>query len=253
MAAAAVTQPSPAHATDDVSIVAIALAGLYTVASYVVKACAQACARAPTACATVVEKARCAWALAVATYRVSVLQRYMAAQDTMVYKVVCVDEEAGTDATVPVRSFDPARWEASTRASTGWHDAKSLRVDVRYLAHGKKYRLVLRPGDACVLPPAPERHRGGPKGVMAAELVGDEGVRVDVTRRVHKYEGPGKDFHGRMGLRVAALDMFPMDDPRELAHSFHTLRIIDAHARVLHVPVDCPDMAAAVAADSKSD
>lgn len=196
------------------------------------------------ACAGAVEKARYAWALLVATYRVSVVQRHMASQDSLVYKVCALNEDTGEDATV-TRGFDPRSWEPSVRAATGWGTA-NLRVDVRYLAHGRKYRLVLRPGQACSFPLAPERHRGGPKGVMAAELVGND-VSVNITRRVHKYEGPAKDFHGGVGLHVGVTDMFPMDDPEELHHNFHTLRIVDAHARLLTIPTTCDDVASALA------
>lgn len=194
------------------------------------------------------EHVRCVWALLAATWRVSVLQRVLVAQDFVVYKVVALNEDDGTDAIV-TRAFSKGDgWEDSVRAATGWTRQK-LRVEVRYLARGKKFRAVLRPGDAWELRGAPERHRGGPKGVMAAELVGD-GVTVDITRRIHKYEGPAKDFHR---LRVGVTDMFPFDDADELRVNFHTLRLIDAHARVLNVPMGCDDLMVALAASAKAD
>ena len=197
------------------------------------------------------EKARYAWALAAATWRVAVVQRAMLGGDFLLVKACAVNEEDGTDAVV-TRSFDAARWEASAREATGWA-TKKMRVEVRYVSFGHKYRAVLRPGDAFSAPKAVERHRGGPKGVMAAELVGKRGLTVDVTRRVHKYQGPLKDFHAGQGLRVGVLDMFPFDDPAELVDNFHTLRIIDAHARQLTVPLECPDLGAWVASQGKFD
>ena len=189
------------------------------------------------------ERARYAWALATATWRVSVVQRFLLASPYSLLKVVALNEDDGTDATVTV-AFEPARWEDSVRAFTGWATQK-LRVEVRYSSFGHKYRAVLRPGDAFETPEALERHRGGPRGVMAAELVGpDDGLSVDVTRRVHKYQGPTKDFHAGKGLRVGVLDMFPMDDAAELLEHFTALRIVDARARLVEVPIDCPDLGA---------
>lgn len=202
------------------------------------------------ASATTVENARCAWALATAAWRVTVLQKFMNDDRFMVYKVVAFNEDTGQDKNV-TRHFDPKEWEESVRVATGWY-IRPVRADVRYMAHGKKYRLVLRPGDTCELTEVPEKHRGGPKGVMAAELVGDEAT-VDITRRVLKYQGPLKDFHGGMGLRVGVTDMFPFDAPAELCLNFHALRVVDAHARVVHIPVTCDDVATALAAASKAE
>lgn len=242
-------------------IVSSCVVALTTVAAWVVDKAPMAYARAiehasslcdstVRGCERAWEKARYAWALAVATYRVSVLQRLMASHELLMYKIVALNEQDGTDAIV-TKSFESERWEESTRAATGWLNEK-MRVEVRYLAHGKKYRAVLRPGDECAFQAVPERHRGGPKGVMAAELVGND-VTVNITRRVHKYEGPMKDFHRRMGLRVSVSDMFPFDDTEELTHAFHTLRIVDAHARVLHLPLTTSDLAAALANEGKTD
>lgn len=197
-----------------------------------------------------VENARCAWALAAAAWRVSVLQRFMNDHCFMVYKVLALNEETGEDKNV-TKAFQAKEWEESVRVASGWFTQK-LRADVRYMAHGKKYRFVLRPGDTCRLTDVPERHRGAPKGVMAAELVGDEAT-VNITRRVLKYQGPSKDFHRGMDLRVGVTDLFPFDDPHELRLNFHALRVVDAHARVHHVPVTCDDLAGALTAVCKAD
>lgn len=222
-------------------------------------ACAWVCEHAPVAADATArasrrawEKARCAWALALAAYRVSVVQRALASHDFVVFKAVAVNEEDGTDATVTkLLERGDGAWEDGVRAATGWR-TQELRVEVRYLAHGKKFRAILRPGDVPAFPPAPERHRGGPRGVMSAELVGDD-VAVNITRRVLKYQGPGKDFHSGLGLRVGVTDLFPYDDPADVMNSFHTLRVIDAHARLVHLPVECEDLAGALAAEGKAE
>lgn len=192
------------------------------------------------------EKARCVWALILATWRVAVVQRLIATHDFLVVKVLALNEDDGTDAVITTSFNQGVTWEDGVRAATGWA-TQALRVEVRYLARGKKYRAILRTGDTCAFPEEiPDRHRGGPKGVMAAELVGDD-ISVNITRRVHKYEGPTKDFHAALGLRVGVTDLFPLDDAQELRATFHTLRLIDAHARVVHVPMDCADLAGALA------
>lgn len=195
--------------------------------------------------------ARYAWVMLVATWRVSVLQRYLCTRSLWVYKAVAINEADGSDANV-TKTFTPEAWEATVRLVTGWESAP-LRVDVRYLSYGRKYRLILRPGDACAFAEFPERHRGGPKGVMAAELVGEDDVVVDITRRVLKYQGPAKDFHAGMGARVGVTDMFPYDDAQELRANFGELRVIDAHANVLRIPLDCEDVGGWLAHEQKQE
>lgn len=142
--------------------------------------------------------------------------------------------------------FRPESWEDDARDLTDWD---AFRVEVRYVLGGQKYRMVLRPGDACVFPPyggddgAPaEAGRGmsPPRGVLAAALVG-ENRETDVTSRVRKYQGPRGDFHAGLGLKTRVKDMFPFDDHDDNARRYHTLRVIDAAARVAHF-----DYAAAV-------
>jgi hypothetical protein len=195
--------------------------------------------------AEVWQRVRTAWALAVASWRYYVVRRWLQSDESWIYKVVAINEATDEDAVV-TWSFDPARWEDSVRRATGWR-TDPVRADVRYLCHGRKYRMVLRAGDACALPSVPDRHRGGPRGVMAAELVGKR-VAVDVTRRVIKYQGPARDFHRGLGLRVSVMDMFPMDDGEELQAHFGALHVIDARARLQSVPISCDDLGAALAA-----
>ena len=145
--------------------------------------------------------------------------------------------------------FRPESWEDDARDLTDWD---AFRVEVRYVLGGQKYRMVLRPGDACVFPPygdddddAPAGTGTGrgvspPRGVLAAALVG-ENRETDVTSRVRKYQGPRGDFHAGLGLKTRVKDMFPFDDHDDNARRYHTLRVIDAAARVAHF-----DYAAAV-------
>ena len=200
--------------------------------------------------AKVYETVRYAWAFCLATYRVSVLHRFMCTREFWIYKVCAINEDDGSCVSV-TKMFRPEAWEESVRVATGWKLAR-FRADVRYLAHGKKFRLVLRPGDTCTFPPCAQRHRGGPKGVMAAELCGPEAT-INITPRVLKYQGPLKDFHQGLGLRVGVVDMFPFDDPEELDAHFESMRLVDAQARTVDVPLSCADVASALASGQKRD
>lgn len=136
------------------------------------------------------------------------------------------------------RTFRPGSWEQDTRASTGWD---SFRVEVRYMFRHKKYRMVLRPGDACAFPPYPEPSAPAcrlPLGVLSARLQGPKGsdIDCDVTSRVLKYQGPKGDFHAGLGLRVRLKDMFPFDDHSDNVARFSHLRVVDTTARVADMP-----------------
>lgn len=144
---------------------------------------------------------------------------------------------------LPARFFDPETWESDTQDATGWD---RVRVEVRYRHGNGKYRMVLRPGDTCVFPP-PAKPRGFHLAVLAASLHG-KSVDFDVTRRVLKYQGANKDFHG---TRVTVRDMFPFDDHDDNAVRFSHLRVMDTTARVRTIPYlsnACVSPAAASAA-----
>jgi hypothetical protein len=134
--------------------------------------------------------------------------------------------------------FDPetwagGAWEAFARAAAPPDFAANARVEVRYAAGGKKFRLVLRPGDAFDWPPyaAPRPACRLPRGVLSAELLGhDRADRVDVTARVKKYAGPHADFYAGKGLRVRLRDMFPSD--AAMRARFRCLRVVYASLRV---------------------
>lgn len=155
-----------------------------------------------------------------------------------VYKVYVLNEAPEPGATVrelSARDFDPAAWLA--QAARAAPEFESLRVEVRYVYRGAKYRAVLRPGDdaEAVLPPGAAGAGGGllaPPRVVSARLQGPPGsddVDRDVTARVRKYQGPARDFHG-WGVRLH--DMFPFEDHDDDARVYSHLRIVDARARV---------------------
>lgn len=154
-----------------------------------------------------------------------------------VYRVYVFNEGGGTGfhRDLPVKYFDPDTWEATARDLTGW---TRFRVEVRYTFRHKKYRMVLRPGDACTFPPYPEPSAPAcrlPKGVLSARLQGALGTDIDcdVTSRVLKYQGPRGDFHAGLGLKVRLHDMFPFDDQADNTARFTHLRVLDTMARVL--------------------
>lgn len=131
-------------------------------------------------------------------------------------------------------------WETEIRELTGW---TSFRVEARYVFRHKKYRMILRPGDASPFPMYTEPSAPAcrlPKGVLSARLQGPAGsdIDCDVTKRVFKYQGPRGDFHSGLGLVVKIRDMFPFDDHADNAARFSHLRIIDTCARIRDIPYD---------------
>ena len=156
------------------------------------------------------------------------------------YRIYAFNEGGGEGfhRELSLRSFQMDSWERDTRALTGWD---SFRVEVRYMLRHKKYRMVLRPGDACAFPPYPEPSAPAcrlPQGVLSARLQGPKGsdIDCDVTSRVLKYQGPKGDFHAGLGLHVRMKDMFPFDDHCDNATRFSHLRIVDTTARIADLP-----------------
>ncbi len=175
-----------------------------------------------------------AWAWAWAWLRVRVFTARRQRDDWAVYKVYAFEDSS--DAAhenhrfheLSARFFNPDTWEDDALDATGWD---RVRVEVRYRARGQKYRMVLRHGDVCVFPPVRRPLTMFPLTVLAASLHGE--LDVDVTRRVLKYQGATRDFHG---TRVTVRDLFPFDDHDDNAERFEHLRVIDSWARVTAVP-----------------
>lgn len=212
---------------------------------------------ARSALATTVDVALRLWTLLCAVAAVARRWARDAARDALddgaprVTKTVLIlDAEPGAPCEYSTRKgkgFDPETWEADVREHRAGLAGKDFRVEVRYLFEGRKYRMVLRPGDPCRLPSPRRAHGAGagtesscrmPRGVLSASLQGPPGSghRCDVTRRVLKYQGPDGDFHAGAGLRVRVHDMFPFDDHVANAAEYRHLRLIDTLAKVHDVP-----------------
>lgn len=197
------------------------------------------------------ERVRVAFAVALAAYRVTVLQSFLQTSEFVAYKVVAFNDDTGEHRKVTT-TFAPQAWEAAVRDHTAWTTDK-LRVDVRYYSRGKKFRMTLRPGDTCSFAALHEPRC--PDGVLSAELLptGEpSALPVNVTARVLKYQGLGKDFQAGMGHRVSLFDMFPMDDPDDLQANYSGLRVVhlaDKSVRTRLVPMDCEDVRAALLAE----
>ena len=129
-----------------------------------------------------------------------------------------------------------ADWASVARDHARWEpEDGSVRLEVRYTAHGKPYRLLLREKDILDFPPydPAEPRCPFPKGIISARLLNPEkSVDHDVTARVVKYQGPKGDFHAGLGAYVRVQDMFPFDDQVDNAARFKVLRVMDVTGRV---------------------
>ena len=119
------------------------------------------------------------------------------------------------------RYFVPETWEQDVRDATQW---KFFRVEIRYILHKQKYRLVLRQGDVCAWPPKHDAGMVGPRRILTAALHANNGARRDVTGRMNKYFGPKANYH-QQALNIH--DCFPFDDCEYESEYFETLRLID--------------------------
>jgi hypothetical protein len=138
------------------------------------------------------------------------------------------EDEKSISHKIPPSLFNPDTWEADAVKATGW---AHVRVEIRYKLRDVKYRLVLRHGDVCEFPPL-ARHQVKPF-IRKAILFGDHGLCVDVTRRVRKYQGPNRDFHG---LQVTVKDMFPFDDHAHYELNGVFLSLFDTEDRIADIP-----------------
>lgn len=172
-----------------------------------------------------------AWSWISAHAHVHVRRRCVTHQEWTIQAAYAFDDETGNFQDITAW-FRPETWEEDV-AFLEW---KEPRIDVRYTRcspFGKvsKYRMVLRPGKACLFPPPPQPSNGV-RGIISATLepfAHIEGAKsVDVTTRLTKYAGPYKDFHSGQGLSIRPLDCFPFDDPEALSQRFETLTIMDA-------------------------
>ena len=134
-----------------------------------------------------------------------------------------------------------ADWASVARDHARWTTPEDgpVRLEVRYTAHGKPYRLLLREKDVLDFPPydPAEPRCPMPRGIISARLLNSEkDVDYDVTSRVVKYQGPKGDFHAGLGAYVRVQDMFPFDDQADNAARFKVLRVMDVTGRVRDFP-----------------
>jgi hypothetical protein len=162
-------------------------------------------------------------------------------------------------------------WAQVIGEHQGWQNVADIRLEVRCLHHGEKYRLVYHSDDALDFPPnhpaadatataasqdsvktpllqpveeadestSSERAAVAPdmtppSGILAATLVcpvTDE--KEDVSKRLRKYQGPYKNFFGK---RLSIKHMFPFRSHDE--ESTKTLEVIDAKAGVVRHPYE---------------
>lgn len=180
-----------------------------------------------------------------------------------IVRVIAINDDTNEFFTISSRVFDPRSWDACLPEDDGDEDVEeeeedeedepttnpSWRVEVRYVHTTKfgrptKYRMVLRQGDVCTFPPKPpglgraQTGRAMVLGVVHADLVprdDTDATHIDITDRIKKYMGPGKDFHG---LDIRPLDVFPYDDPEILVQRFAGIRLVTMTYTSIFVPFD---------------
>jgi hypothetical protein len=105
----------------------------------------------------------------------------------------------------------------------------SWRLEVRYTQAGAKYRALFYDEDV-VFPVYSEEEVETPLSLLQMKTYpliatissreDTDGVDgVNVTRRLHKYCGPRKNWYADRGLRLRLQDMFPFDDPETFQDS----------------------------------
>ena len=102
---------------------------------------------------------------------------------------------------------------------------KKYKIEIRYIVHGRKYRIVVRENENIHFPIRKELGLMKPNIESASLLIKDNGGECDVTERIRKYFGQNKDFNSGLGLKIFVQDMFPFDDHEDNAERFGALYI----------------------------
>ena len=102
---------------------------------------------------------------------------------------------------------------------------EKYKIEIRYVVHGRKYRVVVRENENVHLPIRKELGLMKPNIVSASLLIKDSEEEYDVTKRVRKYFGQNNDFNSGLGLKLFVQDMFPFDDHEDNAERFDALYI----------------------------
>jgi len=102
---------------------------------------------------------------------------------------------------------------------------KKYKIEIRYVVHGHKFRIVVRENEKIHFPIRKELGLMKPNIVSASLLIKDSEEEYDVTKRIRKYFGQNKDFNSGLGLKLFVQDMFPFDDHEDNAERFDALYI----------------------------
>lgn len=149
-------------------------------------------------------------------------------QTRRVEKIMAINQDHVAGETL-VEFFRPETTLTDVCACVPWDRYK---IEVRYVANGRKYRAVYRRQDAEGKTHAvPQPRMGRPKRrLVEAKLLPrtetEADSHVDVTRRVLKYMGPQGDFHAAAGLRVTLHDVFPFDDHEHESERYKALELV---------------------------
>jgi len=102
---------------------------------------------------------------------------------------------------------------------------KKYKIEIRYVVHGHKFRIVVRENEHIHFPIRKELGLMKPHIISASLLIKDSGEECDVTKRIRKYFGQNRDFNSGLGLKLFVQDMFPFDDHEDNAERFDALYI----------------------------
>ncbi|ABT15055.1 hypothetical protein NY2A_B656L [Paramecium bursaria Chlorella virus NY2A] len=102
---------------------------------------------------------------------------------------------------------------------------KKYKIEIRYVVHGRKYRIVVRDNENVHFPIRKELGLKKPTITSASLVRKDTEEEYDVTKRVQKYFGQNNDFNIGLGLSLFVHDIFPFDDHEDNAEIFSALYI----------------------------
>ena len=112
---------------------------------------------------------------------------------------------------------------------------KKYKIEIRYVVHGRKYRIVVRENENVHFPIRKELGLKKPTITFASLVRKDTEENAeedyDVTKRVQKYFGQNNDFNSGLGLKLFVQDLFPFDDHEDNAERFCDLYICMSDGR----------------------
>ena len=108
---------------------------------------------------------------------------------------------------------------------------EKYKIEIRYMVHGRKYRIVVRDNENVHFPIRKELGLKKPTITSASLVRKDTEEEYDVTKRVQKYFGQNNDFNSGLGLKLFVQDLFPFDDHEDNAERFCDLYICMSDGR----------------------